>query len=604
MKVLKLNEKVESTKFILDEDLLIEGPIDNIKQALGNPTDPQAKTAKAFKRAAAKTQRADAKNTLAMHKRIGQEAGPTYKQYKWYIPKENGGYETTPKTQEEIIAMFTPEGQAPEELINAMVVTPNGYISRIGMQKIDAPIRFDAAKHLKNDSTPVSTPENGKTETNKTAESEVATKNPTAASQDAPAQSDTQQATDPDVNKNTPTDASIANISDKIMEKFRALDKLTGLQVIDGMGKAVTDTSIITKDSAPTYKVIVDNVKFKLTDFLKAAMKQGFLKEELARVPLFESLLTEAPNLIFTDDELNNPDSIDFKKIIKDRTDKEESEKAAEAKRIRKAELHNKHADIIDKIETSIGSGKDMVETLDMLHDELVPPQGEAETVAGEIVRAMMRLLSRSYNDGDKFYSGYGLETCGGSAEYLYDMDSSFSEFLQHIVDEAYRIDSDDDLYDEMLKDLTKLVVEYIMENPEVLEEENDEDSREYKSREWDLEAEQPRYEFEIMGNADVEQLVEEGIIDAWALNSYVESALEYESWYNNDAEIERPWSHNSTTVTLSNLTKDALEALSDMFRDDERIDRFWDDLVSEHEGEMNSTDLDDLEDENFDDEE
>lgn len=53
------------------------------------------------------------------------------------------------------------------------------------------------------------------------------------------------------------------------------------------------------------------------------------------------------------------------------------------------------------------------------MFDELVPAEGPAETVAGEIVRAANRLLYRCYNDGDVFWEDYGIETVGPIYEYL-----------------------------------------------------------------------------------------------------------------------------------------------------------------------------------------
>lgn len=56
---------------------------------------------------------------------------------------------------------------------------------------------------------------------------------------------------------------------------------------------------------------------------------------------------------------------------------------------------------------------------LESLFEQLVPAEGPAETVAGEIVRAANRLLYRAYNDGDVFWQGYGIETVGPVYEYL-----------------------------------------------------------------------------------------------------------------------------------------------------------------------------------------
>ena len=53
------------------------------------------------------------------------------------------------------------------------------------------------------------------------------------------------------------------------------------------------------------------------------------------------------------------------------------------------------------------------------MEKRLMPPSGKAETVAGEIIRAVDRIWYRWYNDGDKINVGYGKETCNGSARYL-----------------------------------------------------------------------------------------------------------------------------------------------------------------------------------------
>lgn len=54
--------------------------------------------------------------------------------------------------------------------------------------------------------------------------------------------------------------------------------------------------------------------------------------------------------------------------------------------------------------------------------DEYVPASGAAETVMGEIVRALMRMTYRWYNDGDKLRTSYGNETVNPAYRYLTDM--------------------------------------------------------------------------------------------------------------------------------------------------------------------------------------
>lgn len=63
--------------------------------------------------------------------------------------------------------------------------------------------------------------------------------------------------------------------------------------------------------------------------------------------------------------------------------------------------------------------GDKIEKELDVLFDELVPHSGVAETVEGEMVRAIQRVLYRYFNDGDYYFRGYGKQTCAPSVEYL-----------------------------------------------------------------------------------------------------------------------------------------------------------------------------------------
>ena len=56
---------------------------------------------------------------------------------------------------------------------------------------------------------------------------------------------------------------------------------------------------------------------------------------------------------------------------------------------------------------------------LSALFKKLVPSNGPAETVEGEMVRAMNRIIYRCYNDGDVIGRGYGKETVDPSAKWL-----------------------------------------------------------------------------------------------------------------------------------------------------------------------------------------
>jgi hypothetical protein len=56
---------------------------------------------------------------------------------------------------------------------------------------------------------------------------------------------------------------------------------------------------------------------------------------------------------------------------------------------------------------------------VDALFKKLVPTMGPADTVEGEMIRAISRILYRYFNDGDYFFRGYGLETAKPSVDWL-----------------------------------------------------------------------------------------------------------------------------------------------------------------------------------------
>ena len=54
-----------------------------------------------------------------------------------------------------------------------------------------------------------------------------------------------------------------------------------------------------------------------------------------------------------------------------------------------------------------------------VLFDKLVPGSGNSDTIEGEMLRAINRIVYRYYNDGDFFYKGYGAETAGPAHSFL-----------------------------------------------------------------------------------------------------------------------------------------------------------------------------------------
>lgn len=135
---------------------------------------------------------------------------------------------------------------------------------------------------------------------------------------------------------------------------------------------------------------------------------------------------------------------------------------------------------------------------LENLFDQLVPPSGKADTVAGEIVRAACRIGYRSFNDGDHIGVGYGRETCNPAARYLMEQAGGMVEKI--IADELWG-ETDSQRYDAALAEMNCAVVEYLDEHPELASTPNDEDMWDYRDDQEDVDCdpydEEDDYEME-----------------------------------------------------------------------------------------------------------
>ena len=106
------------------------------------------------------------------------------------------------------------------------------------------------------------------------------------------------------------------------------------------------------------------------------------------------------------------------------------------------------------------------------MEERLMPASGKAETVAGEIIRAVDRNWYRWYNDGDKINVGYGKETCNGTARYLEKIRGS--EFPA----EVWNGSLGEDAYTDFTERLVEEMFAFIKERPELETTPNTEDSR------------------------------------------------------------------------------------------------------------------------------
>ena len=102
--------------------------------------------------------------------------------------------------------------------------------------------------------------------------------------------------------------------------------------------------------------------------------------------------------------------------------------------------------------------GKELEDRNNPLYDKLVAGQGKSETVEGEILRAINRVAYRYYNDGDKYFEGYGTETAGPAHSFLVNANHPLKSAMSSIFDEP----SGDSSYERMLKDALGIILDYI----------------------------------------------------------------------------------------------------------------------------------------------
>lgn len=113
------------------------------------------------------------------------------------------------------------------------------------------------------------------------------------------------------------------------------------------------------------------------------------------------------------------------------------------------------------------------------LFEKYVPGSGAAETVGGEIIRAMNRIDYRFYNDGDKAQKGYGRETVNPACRYLTEGQNLKLSIWEHWYnDEEYNY--------QMYEDF-KGILEHLDQHPELFETKNEEDMWEYRDDEEDV---------------------------------------------------------------------------------------------------------------------
>ena len=103
-------------------------------------------------------------------------------------------------------------------------------------------------------------------------------------------------------------------------------------------------------------------------------------------------------------------------------------------------------------------------ERINKLFKELVPDTGKAESLAGELIRAISRIGYRFKNDGDLINKAYGKETCNAPARFLM---AKGSHEIMDLTVALWEIFSED-AYEKVLDTLEGAVADYIKQNPDL----------------------------------------------------------------------------------------------------------------------------------------
>ena len=242
----------------------------------------------------------------------------------------------------------------------------------------------------------------------------------------------------------------------------------------------------------------------------------------------------------------------------------EEAAKAAEAEKLKQA-----GQPLYEKCKAAVEAAPTTDEKMEALFDILVPASGPAETMAGELVRAMMRISYRWFNDGDHFYTGYGLETCGSSAAFIADkMDDETYDLIMDAADNM----GDDGRYEAFIAQLEEVVLDYVMSNPETFWT-KPKDSRNYTSSTLDeLEERSRSFEYDIDTSGDIQEYIDNDCISWSDFQYWLEGLTDF---YGGTVNA---WARDGFTII--DLNEDEYEEWDNMY--DRELQSYLDDLAEE----------------------
>ena len=123
------------------------------------------------------------------------------------------------------------------------------------------------------------------------------------------------------------------------------------------------------------------------------------------------------------------------------------------------------------------------------LFEQLVPSMGAADTTAGELLRAVNRIVYRFWNDGDMVCVDYGNETCNPAARYILSVIDEDSD-VYRVTEKIWVAQGmPDEEYEKALEELLKVTLDYIENHPGMKSEKNSDSYEKYVEEEdhwWD----------------------------------------------------------------------------------------------------------------------
>lgn len=135
----------------------------------------------------------------------------------------------------------------------------------------------------------------------------------------------------------------------------------------------------------------------------------------------------------------------------------------------------------------------------DQWFDKYVPSEGKADTVGGEIVRAMTRIIYRFFNDGDMVGISYGNTTCNSSDRYL---STTIAEYKSLDGISEY----EEDEYSASMLRNHRIVFRFLKANPNLFTTPNTFDSREVSDEDCQREREWYDGEYDAFGENEWDQ--------------------------------------------------------------------------------------------------